>query len=90
MNTVFLFPDMFRNHIENSRLKQPEDYENYDPNEYPHFHVFMSIHLANTIDVFSLKENANTIADIPEGEIRNVTIQDLIDKGVYFASGDLV
>jgi hypothetical protein len=90
MATVFYFPGMFANHIEDSRLKQPVDFENYDPNEYPHFHVFMSIHLGNTIDHSTLEENANIIADIPDDEIRQVTLEQLVDKGLWIEKSNYI
>lgn len=90
MNGIFMFPEMFYNHIKDSKLKMPEDFENYDPEEYPHFHVFMLTHLGQPIDIAALEDNANIIADIPENAIKSVTLNDLMEKGVVFGTGDLV
>jgi hypothetical protein len=82
---------MFRNHIDNSEIKQPENYENFNPDEYPHFNVFMITHLGNAFDPDNLKENADIIASIPDEQIRKVTYNDLIEMGVTFScSGVLV
>ena len=90
MSGMFIFPGMFYNHIKDSKLKMPEDFENYDPEEYPHFHVFILTHLGQPIDVAALEDNANIIADIPENAIKSVTLNDLMEKGVVFGTGDLV
>ena len=85
MTTTFFFPEMFRNHIDNSNLKLPKDFENFDPEKFPHFNVFILTHLGNTFDVNDLKENANIIASIPEENIRKVSYKDLIAMGVTFS-----
>lgn len=90
MSGMFMFPGMFYNHIKDSKLKMPEDFENYNPEEYPHFHVFMLTHLGQPIDIAALEDNANIIADIPENTIKSVTLNDLMEKGVVFGTGDLV
>jgi len=90
MTTIFYLPVMFENHIENSRLIKPVDFEDYNPNEYPHFHVFMSLHLGHTIDHTTLEENANIIADIPDDEIRKVTIGQLVDKGLWVENSSYI
>ena len=87
---MFAFPRMFYNHIKDSKLKMPEDFENYNPEEYPYFHVFMMTHLGKPIDITALEDNANIIADIPENDIKNVMLKDLMEKGVVFGTGELV
>lgn len=87
---MFMFPGMFYNHIKDSKLKIPEDFGNYNPEECPHFHVFILIHLGQLIDIAALENNANIIADIPENAIKSVTLDDLMEKGVVFGAGDLV
>ena len=59
MSGMFMFPGMFYNHIKDSKLKMPEDFENYEPEEYPHFHVFILTHLGQPIDIAALEDNAN-------------------------------
>ena len=50
----------------------------------------MLTHLGQLIDIAALEDNANIIADIPENAIKNVTLNDLIENGVVFGTGDLV
>ena len=90
MTTMFAFEEMFKPHIKNSRLKMPEDFSHYDIHEYPHFAVFMYIHLDKAIDITELENNANIIADIPDTDIKFVTIEDLIAKGLEFGHGDII
>lgn len=90
MCTMFMFPRMFYTHIKDSNLKIPNDFENYNPEEYPHFHVFMLTHLGQPIDITALEDNANIIAEIPEENIKGVSFNDLLEMGVVFGYGDLV
>ena len=87
---MFMFPWMFYNHIKDSKLKMPDDFENYNPDQYPNFHVFMLIHLGQLLDIATLEDNANIIADISEDALKSVTLNDLMKKGVVFGTGDLV
>lgn len=91
MTTYFAFAEMLRPHIQDSRLKLPDNLETFDPNEYPHFYVFKILHQAVPIETSSLEDNANIIADLTEDEIRTATIQDLVNKGLYIEqSRDIV
>lgn len=90
MSGMFCFRGMFRPHIENSKLKMPENFDEYNPEEYPYFHVFMLMHLARPIDIAALESNANIIASISEEDIKTVTPKDLFDMGVELGYGDLI
>jgi hypothetical protein len=87
---MFMFPGMFYNHIKDSKLKMPEDFENYNPEDYPHFHVFMLTHLGQPLDIAALEDNANIIAGIPKENIKSVSFSDLLEMGVIFGNGNLV
>ena len=83
MTGIFYFPGMLYNHIKTSNLKLPDNLENYNPEEYPHYHVFKILHVGYIIDITSLKDNANIIAEISTEDIKNVTIEQLINKGLW-------
>lgn len=87
---MFMFPGMFYNHIKDSKLKMPEDFENYNPEDYPHFHVFMLTHLGQPLDIAALEDNANIIAGIPKENIKSVSFSDLLEMDVIFGNGNLV
>ena len=88
MPTMFARPRMFITHIKDTKLKIPDDPDNYDPEEFPRYHMFMTIHLCQTIDVYSLENNAKIFSEIKDEEIETVTIGDLIKRGLYIANGD--
>lgn len=90
MTSMFAFTGMFEPHIKNSNLRLPENFDNYNPDQYPHFHVFVLAHICRPIDVRALEDNANIIAAIPEDEIKEVTFTQLIERGVVCGTGDLV
>lgn len=90
MTSMFAFPGMFGPHIKDSNLKLPEDFESYNPEQYPHFHVFMLTHLCQPIEIQALEDNANIIAAISDDEIKKVTFEQLIEKGIVYGTGNLV
>lgn len=90
MTTVFYIKNMFVEHIQDSKLQKPEDFDNYNPERFPHFHVFMCSHLGRPIDTACLKENANIIAKIPKAKIKHVTFEELTNMGVIWGIGNLV
>jgi len=89
MATTFHFEEMFRPHIQKV-LTLPEDMEDYNPEEYPHWHVFRLIHQSSVFDVSDLPANAEIINSFNEEEIKKVTIEQLVQKGLYLSSGQLV
>lgn len=78
-------------HIKDSRLKLPEDVNNYNPEEYPHLKVFLNAHLQGPLIQNEILNNANMIADIPEEKIRNgkVSMAYLLGLGCKFDWGGL-
>lgn len=87
MTGMFGFAGMFKNHIDGSNLKMPENFEEYNPEEYPHFHVFMIMHLGQLIDISALETNANIIAGISDEDIKKVTPEDLFNLGLELGHG---
>jgi hypothetical protein len=83
MTSIFYFAGMLNNHIKDSKLKLPVDFEKYNPEEYPHFHVFQLLHVGCPIDVSTLEDNANVIASIPVEDIKKVTLEQLVGKGLW-------
>ena len=90
MTTAFFSEGMFTGHIQNSELKKPGDFNNYDPEKFPHFHLFMCSHLAMPIETDCLEDNANIISKIPEDEIKTITFEELAKMGVIWGTGNLV
>lgn len=87
MTGIFYFAEMFKNHIDDSNLKMPENFEEYDPEEYPHFHVFMIMHLGQLIEISALKDNANIISAISDEDIKKITPEDLFNLGLELGHG---
>lgn len=82
MTTMFCYPEMFRNSIENTGLKLPKNMNNFDSNEYPHLEVFLTLHLARPIDLNNSINNAEIIAKVPDDKIKTITITQLQALGV--------
>lgn len=91
MNTVFFFEGMLVNYIPDEFLSMlPENIEEYDKNEYPHWYVFCQLHLGRPIDTDDLENNAKIIFGLSEKEIRTMTIDQLISLGCNFYQPDYI
>lgn len=57
----------------------------FDVNLYPHFFVFCMIQLARPVAYHGEHwENAKVISSVPESDIRRVTLDNLIEKGLSY------
>jgi hypothetical protein len=77
---------MLVRHAEQAGMKAPTvkqaDMGEYDPNEFPHFTVFATLHLGRRIPFPSaVSGNASLIAGIPEDQIRTVTVGEVLEMG---------
>lgn len=78
---MIAFPFMLFRPAEQAGMKTPTD-EEYDPNEFPHFHVFCSMQLGAPMpNPSSHWENAKVIAAIPSDQIKTVTPKDILALG---------
>jgi len=78
---MFAFPSMLFSACDKAGIKHPKDADNYDADEYPHFHVFCKLQLGRRMQIGEHWENAKVIASIPEDEIRTITLPEILAKG---------
>lgn len=82
---MMAFPSMLTIHAEDAGIQVPtfegEDDE-YDKNQYPHFHVFCTVQLGRAMDWDEPWHNAPIIAAIPDDKIRTITIDELRELGI--------
>lgn len=77
------FPGMLVEAAKQAGMEVPSDPDHYDNEKFPHFHVFCGAQLGRSLAFWGEHwENAKVVAEIPEKEIRTLTIQQLVDKGL--------
>lgn len=82
---MFAFPGMLIGAAEKAGMKVPEDADNYEKEDYPHFWVFCTLQLGVPIEQWDAPwHNANVIAAIPEEDIRMAHAADIYDMGWVF------
>lgn len=60
----------------------PEDLEEFDPEEYPHWDAFCTMQLGRPMPNASCHwENAKVIARIPLDKIKTITIREMLNMG---------
>jgi hypothetical protein len=63
-------------------IKLPEDLENYNTEEYPHWEVYCLLQLCRPLPYPAAHwDNAKIIASIPDDKIKKVTIAELVTFG---------
>lgn len=62
----------------------PRGVETFDRDAYPHFDVFCKVQLARPMQPGEHWENAKVVASVPEDEIRGVTLEELVERGLIY------
>lgn len=63
-------------------MKVPEDPEQFRAEDYPHFAVFATVQLGAPMPYPSALDNATLIAGLSDSEIRLVTVDQLLERGL--------
>ena len=83
MGFALYLPEMFVGHVEGTGLKIPQNPSEFDKSEYPHWEVFLLLHLGRKIpSMGDIHYNAEIIAKIPDNQIKEITINQLQLLGV--------
>ena len=67
-------------------MRVPKDPDNFDPNKFPHFHVFCILQLGRRMIPGEHFDNAKVIASFSKDEIRKATLEDFLAKGLIWSS----
>lgn len=79
---MIVFPGMLVASATKAGMKVPEDPDEFDPEQFPHFHAFCNVQLGYRMPNLSVHwGNAEIIASIPEDKIRTITLKELFDLG---------
>ena len=80
---MFLFPSMIYNAAVEAGMPVPPESscESYDPNEFPHWHVYCNVQLGVPLTWGNHWENAKLIARIPQEQLRTMTLCQLEEMG---------
>ena len=86
---MLAFPGMIAETAKQSGIKVPSEPDgNWNPTDYPHFHVLCNIQLGRPMDMNmgqdEVKHNADLIAGYTDQHIYNVTLEQLIADGLIY------
>lgn len=80
---MIAFPEMLIVAATEAGIKVPEDVREYDPRQFPHFKVLANIQLGRKMTSWDNHWiNAKIISDIPQEQIMQVTLEDLVELGI--------
>jgi hypothetical protein len=79
---MFAFNGLLMDAAEQAGIKTPADPEHYDPEQFPHWHVFVMAQIGSPMPYAGVHwENAKVIAAISEPEVRTLSFRELCAKG---------
>jgi hypothetical protein len=81
---MMAFPSMLVRAAEEARMKVPDDPNDFNAEEFPHFQCFCSLQLCRPITWGEHWENAKVIAGFTEDEIKAATLETFIERGLQF------
>jgi hypothetical protein len=80
---MIAFPGMLIAPAKEAGMKIPENADNFNSEEFPHFKVFCFVQLGRPMPFpTSHWENAKVVASIPQEKIFTITAGELLDMGI--------
>lgn len=80
---MIAFPSMLVGCAKEAGIDVPNDIENYDPEGYMKWHIYCAVQLGQSLPYPSAHwDNAKVIAELSEQELKTVTFDDLVEKGL--------
>lgn len=81
---LYGFPSMLAIFVPKEHENKIPQTEDFNPNEYPHWTVFLNTNLGYNYDYGQFEQNAKVIFAIEDDKIKSVTPTDLINLGCDF------
>ena len=80
---MIAFPSMLKQPAIEAGIKVPQDPNNYEPDDYKHFHAFCILQLGRSMKMDGEQwRNAKIIAKVPEDKIKAMTLEDFLVLGL--------
>lgn len=83
---MFAFPGMLVSAAKQAGIRTPKNPDDFDPKRFPHFAVFCTVQLGRRMRPGEHWENAKVIASVPTKEIKTVTLDGLIARGLQWST----
>lgn len=83
---MLAFPEMLEAPAKQAGMKVPPNTERFSKLKFPHFHIFCKLQLNRRMKPGEQWNNAKVIAAIPEKELKKMTLEDFIAKGLEWAT----
>ena len=84
---MLAFPSMLVAPAKDAGMKAPPDADNFPQEEYPHFAYFCALQLCRRMQPGEQWENAKIIAAVSDDEIKTMTLEGFLARGLTWAQG---
>lgn len=84
---MMAYPGMIADAAKKAGMKVPENPDGeWKVEEYPHFNIFCNVQLGRRIRWGEHWENAKVVAAVPEDKLKTITLMELIEAGLEWAT----
>jgi len=84
---MMAYPGMLVGAAEKAGMKVPPDPDGeWKVEEFPHFNIFCTVQLGRRIRWGEHWDNAKVVAAIPEDKLKTITLMELIEAGLEWAT----
>lgn len=84
---MIAFPGMLVGACQEAGIKVPADPDLFDRDEFPHFFIFCAVQLGRRMARLNEHwDNAKVIAAIPESELKTITLEQMLAKGLEYCT----
>jgi hypothetical protein len=84
---MIAFAGMLVEPAKKAGITVPSDPDNFDPDEYPHWNVYLNVQIGAGLPTpDSHWHNAEVVAAVPAKQIKKVTLEGLIRRGLSIST----
>ncbi len=83
---MMAFPGMLVGAAKKANMNVPDNPDDYDQEQFPHFDVFCKVQLGRRMVPGEHWDNAEIIASISKEEIKTITLEGILAKGLIFST----
>lgn len=81
---MMVYPSMLIEASVQAGMQVPPDPDNFNRDEYPHFHIFCMVQLGRAVNWGEHWENAKVVARIPDTKVKTITLEELVNDGLEY------
>ncbi len=80
---MIAFPGMLVEPAKQAGMKVPEDPDNFNPDEYPHWNIYLTVQIGAPLPNWTAHwDNAKVVAALTEEQCKTITYKEILEMGL--------